>query len=79
MGQGVKMSAGVQGFGRLNVWYPISNAPFGRDLELAVIDRGETHALVFPCRRILGGWTSAETGERIEVHPTHWREWQAEG
>ncbi len=56
-------------------WQPVSSAPFDRDLELAVIDYGGPHALVFPCRRILSGWTKAATGERIEVHPTHWREW----
>jgi hypothetical protein len=59
-------------------WHPISSAPFDRDLELAVIDRDGPHALVFPCRRILGSWINAETKERINVHPTHWREWTTE-
>jgi len=58
-------------------WQPISTAPFDRDLELAVITYDGTHALVFPCRRILGSWVNAETKQRIDVHPTHWREWQA--
>ena len=57
------------------MWQPISSAPFDRDLELAVIDGDGPHALVFPCRRVLGGWTKAETKERIEVRPTHWRPW----
>jgi hypothetical protein len=58
-------------------WEPISTAPFDRDLALAVFDKsGAPHALVFPCRRILGGWVNTGTKERIEVHPTHWREWQ---
>jgi hypothetical protein len=57
-------------------WQPISAAPFDRDLELAVLERQGAHALVFPCRRILGGWIKAENKERIEVNPTHWREWQ---
>ncbi len=57
-------------------WEPISTAPFDRDLELAVIDYDGTHALVFPARRILGNWINAETKSRIEVYPTHWREWQ---
>jgi hypothetical protein len=57
-------------------WKPIQDAPFDRDLELAVISLGETHALVFACRRILHGWVRAGTGERVEVHPTHWREWE---
>jgi len=57
------------------VWQPITSAPFDRDLELAVIDRERPHALVFPCRRILSGWVNAETKEKIEVRPTHWRQW----
>jgi hypothetical protein len=60
-------------------WQPISTAPFDRNLELAVMGRDESvHALVFPCRRILGGWADAETKERVEVYPTHWREWLGE-
>ena len=60
-------------------WQPISTAPFDRDLELALFDTaGQVHALVFPCRRILGSWINAETKQRIDVRPTHWREWQEE-
>jgi hypothetical protein len=33
--------------------------------ELAVIGANETHALVFPCRRVLGGWMNAKTNERV--------------
>jgi hypothetical protein len=57
------------------VWQPISIAPFNLDLELAVRDGGDLHALVFPCRRVLGGWVNAATKERICVNPTHWRHW----
>lgn len=57
------------------MWSPISSAPFARDLELAVIDADGPHALVFPCRRILNGWMNADTKERLDVRPTHWREW----
>lgn len=57
------------------MWRDISTAPFDRDLELAVLDGDGPHALVFPCRRIAGGWMNAGTHERIDVHPTHWREW----
>jgi hypothetical protein len=57
------------------MWQVISTAPFDRDLELAVIDGDGPHALVFPCRRVLGGWTKAETKERIDVRATHWRQW----
>jgi hypothetical protein len=48
-------------------------APLDHDLELAVIDAGGEHALVFPCRRIVGGWINAATKQRIEVRQTHWR------
>jgi hypothetical protein len=58
-------------------WQPIAIAPFDRDLELAVIDYDGPHALVFPCRRILGGWLNAQTKNPVTVYPTHWREWQA--
>jgi len=58
------------------MWQQITTAPFDRDLELAVIDADGPHALVFPCRRILGGWMNAKTSERLEVHPTHWRRWE---
>jgi hypothetical protein len=60
------------------MWQLISTAPLDRDLELAVIDKGEAHALVFACRQILGGgWVKVATKKPIEVHPTHWREWTA--
>ena len=61
------------------MWQHVSTAPFDRDLELAVIDDDGPHALVFPCRRILNGWMKVETKERLDVRPTHWREWQAAG
>jgi hypothetical protein len=58
-------------------WQPIASAPFGRELELAVVDRDGAHALVFPCRRTLTGWMRANTEERVDVSPTHWRDWAA--
>jgi hypothetical protein len=57
-------------------WKSIATAPFDCDLELAVIDYEGAHALVFPCRRILGGWTDAKTQKRVDINPTHWREWK---
>ena len=57
-------------------WQTIANAPFGRDLELAVIDRNEIHALVFPFRQVPGGWLKSADHRWLELRPTHWREWQ---
>jgi hypothetical protein len=57
------------------MWENISGAPFDRDLELAVIDYDGPHPLVFPSRRVLGGWINAETKQRLDVRPTHWRPW----
>jgi len=46
------------------MWQPVSSAPFDRDLELPVIDKGEVHALVL----IPGdGWMKAETKKQIEI------------
>jgi hypothetical protein len=45
----------------LIVQQPIATAPFARGLELAVIGYGGVDPLLFPCRRILGGWVKAET------------------
>ncbi len=56
-------------------WQPAASAPFGQQLELAVIDGQSIHALVFPCCRAADGWIEARTGRRIDVVPTHWREW----
>jgi hypothetical protein len=56
-------------------WQPIDTAPFERDLELAVIDNDGQHTLAFACRRIAGGWASAQSKQRVDVRPTHWREW----
>jgi hypothetical protein len=57
------------------VWMPIESAPFGRDLELAVIDYDGPQALVFPCRRGLYGWVRTEANDHVNVHPTDWRHW----
>ena len=60
-------------------WRTISTAPIDLDLELAVLDDEGEHALVFPCRRGITGWVKAKTGERVDVRPTHWREWKESG
>lgn len=60
------------------MWNGIDNAPFDRDLEVAVIDSEGPHPLVFACRRIVGGWVKAETKERLDIRPTHWRDWRTQ-
>lgn|GEM_PF-1100254 len=56
-------------------WRAIANAPFDRDLELAVIEADGIHKLAFPCRRVLRGWINPKTSAPVQVRPTHWREW----
>jgi len=58
------------------IWRPIATAPFDRDLELAVVEDGDAHALVVRCRRIRHGWANAINGKPMDVNPTHWRDWQ---
>lgn len=60
---------------RISEWKEIAEAPFDDDLELAVIEDEEIHRLAARCRRAPSGWIDAATGQRIEVHPTHWRRW----
>jgi hypothetical protein len=56
-------------------WQSISTTPFDRDLELSVIEKGEVHILIFPCRRTQVGWVNSKTGKSVLVDPTHWRLW----
>jgi hypothetical protein len=46
-----------------------------RRVHLAVIDKDGVHPLEFPCYRIEDSWIHAETKAKIDVHPTHWRDW----
>ena len=57
------------------MWQTILNVPFFRSLELAVLDEDGVHALVFPCKRTVGGWKDAITERFVDVVPTHWRLW----
>jgi len=58
-------------------WEPIATAPYGRNLQLSVIEGGgEVSALVFPCRRAANGWIDTQNGVPVPVDPTHWRDWQ---
>jgi hypothetical protein len=58
-----------------DLWQPISTAPFDRNLELAIMNGGDAYILVFACRRIVGGWFNVAKGKRIDIQPTHWRQW----
>jgi hypothetical protein len=60
------------------MWHPVgpaSDVPTDRDLRLAVIENGQVHALVFPCRCSGQSWVDANTKRPVEVYPTHWQEW----
>ena len=72
---GIKVGAARQSNNLNMEWRAIATAPFERDLQLAVIERDGVHSLVFPCRRVLHGWVKSKTHSPVNVHPTHWREW----
>src|SRR2546423_1464419 len=58
-----------------SMWQPIESAPLDRPVELSFIEKGEVHALAFPCRRNETGWASDVTMAIVDVSPTHWRDW----
>lgn len=60
----------------IRMWKEIRIAPFDRDLQLAVIEGDDVHALVFACRRSSKDWVNSETQEIVVVRSTHWREWK---
>jgi hypothetical protein len=62
----------------MSEWHPIASAPFDCDLRLCVIEGGEVHELVFPCRRTWSGWAHVPTGRLIYLDPTHCRLWDAD-
>src|SRR5262249_60473383 len=57
------------------MWHDIANAPFDRDLELAVIDVSGVRAIAFACRRVVCGWIKTGNQRRVDLRPPHWREW----
>jgi hypothetical protein len=63
----------------LDQWLPIVSAPRSEDLRLSVVDKGEFHALAFPCRQSDRGWIDSRTGKPVDVSPTHWQLWEAAG
>ena len=56
-------------------WKPIATAPADLELELSIYDKGEYHALVFPCRRDDWGWRDVLANRPLSFEPTHWRPW----
>ena len=60
-------------------WKPIATAPADAELELSIYDKGEYHALVFPCRRDGRGWLDVRANRSMAFEPTHWRLWRHEG
>ena len=63
------------------MWHQLNrptDVPADHDVRLAVIDgSGAVHALVFPCRRIGNSWMDVKLRRSVEVHPTHWQEWES--
>ena len=59
-------------------WKPIATAPADAELELSIYDKGEYHALVFPCRRDGRGWHDVRANRSMPLEPTHWRLWRHE-
>ncbi len=59
-------------------WQPIATVPFDQNVEVAVIEDGETAALLFTCRLGIGGWINAWTDKWVDVSPTHWRTWRGQ-
>ena len=74
--QFVRLETGPSSDMPKTTWHPVATAPFDRDLELAVVEGTDVHALVFRCRRETRGWVNAVSGRTLDVDPTHWREWQ---
>ncbi len=57
------------------MWNTIAHAPEHLLLRLAVIEAGEEHVLIFPCRLENGQWINPSTGAAVAIHPTHWQDW----
>jgi len=64
--------------GSTSDWNPIANAPAHVELELSIYDKGEYHALAFPCQRDGKGWRDVRANRFVPFEPTHWRPWERE-
>jgi hypothetical protein len=56
-------------------WLPVSFTPPNADLEVSVLDGCELRALLFPVRKSETEWVDISTNKRIDIVPTHWRQW----
>jgi len=53
----------------------ISEIPPDKRVGLAILDGDGLHELIFPCYRVEDHWVDADRKIRVDVLPTHWREW----
>lgn len=60
-------------------WRLIATAPAHVELELSIYDKGEYHALAFPCQRDGWGWRDVRARRSVLLEPTHWRLWARMG
>jgi hypothetical protein len=61
----------------LSHWRQISTAPYNQELELRIIENGDTVTLEFPCLRTNEeAWINVDLGSEIKVQPAEWRIWQ---
>jgi hypothetical protein len=62
---------------KVSDWRPIATAPVSVELELSAYDKGEYHALAFPCRREGSGWRDVRANRFFLLEATHWRYWDS--
>jgi hypothetical protein len=53
----------------------VGKIPADKRIGLAVVDIDGLHELAFPCYRVEDHWVHAESKIKVDVRPTHWREW----
>ena len=58
------------------LWQPIATAPVHVEVQLSLYDKGEYHALVFPCKFDGSGWRDVRANRSMSLAPTHWRLWE---
>jgi len=58
-------------------WQSIATGPLNTELELSIYDKGEYHALTFPCLRDGEGWRNVRVNRPLQLRPPHWRIWDS--